>query len=320
MSTDIEGHQLNLSATTFRGLVPPVITPLTPDREVDTASLERLVDRLIDAGVDGLFALGSSGETVLLPDAARDLVLEVVIKTADGRVPVMAGAIEPGTARVVERAQQAQRLGAQAVVTTAPFYALVGPHEIERHFRAVGDAVDVPLVAYDIPVCVRQKLSNDVLLRLGKDGVIVGVKDSSGDDVAFRQLLVDLDDAGLGGFAAFTGHEVLVDSMLLAGASGSVPGLANVDPDGYVRLHRAAATGDLEAARTEQERLTRLFRIVDAADPATSAGMTRGAGAFKTALQVLGVISANAISLPLRPLDASETARIREILESVGLT
>lgn len=95
------------------------------------------------------------------------------------------------------------------------------------------------------PVCVRHKLPNDLLLRLGQDRVIAGVKDSSGDDVAFRQLLVELHDAGLEDFAAFTGHEVMVDSMLLAGASGSVPGLANVDPDGYVRLHRATGTGDV---------------------------------------------------------------------------
>lgn len=308
-----------MTTPTFRGLVPPVITPLTPDLEVDTASLERVVDRMLDAGVDGLFALGSSGETVLLTDAQRDLALEVVVKTADGRVPVLAGAIEPATARTVERARAAERLGAAAVVMTAPFYVIVGPTEIERHFRSVHAAVDLPLFAYDIPACVHTKLSNDLVVRLATDGVIVGTKDSSGDDIGFRQLLRQLDTAGVEGFASLTGHEVMVDSMLLAGAAGSVPGLANVDPAGYVRLHAAVAAGDLAAARTEQERLTDLFRIVDAADPATSAGMTRGAGSFKTALHVLGVISSNAISLPLRSLDEAESSRIRTILESAGL-
>ncbi|ADU47475.1 dihydrodipicolinate synthase family protein [Intrasporangium calvum] len=307
------------TATPFHGLVPPVVTPLGEDLTVDVASLERLVARMIDAGVDGLFALGSSGETVLLDDAQRDLALEVIVKTADGRVPVIAGAIEPGTARSVQRARAAERLGAQAVVATAPFYVIVGPHEIERHFRSVAAAVDVPLFAYDIPVCVHSKLSNDLVLRLAHDGVIAGVKDSSGDDVGFRQLLVQVAAEGLSDFATLTGHEVMVDSMLLAGASGSVPGLANVDPAGYARLHAAVAAGDVAAARAEQERLIQLFRIVDAADPATSAGMTRGAGSFKTALHVLGVIDSNAISLPLRALDDAESGRVREVLESVGL-
>lgn len=303
----------------FHGLVPPVITPLTADREVDTDSLERLVDRLLRGGVDGLFALGSSGETVLLTDEQRDTALEVIVKTVDGAVPVMAGAIEPATSRTIARARAAERLGAQAVVTTAPFYVIIGPTETERHFRAIEQAIDIPLLAYDIPVCVHSKLASDLVVRLAQDGIIAGIKDSSGDDIGFRRLLVQLHEAGLDDFAAFTGHEAMVDSMLFAGATGSVPGLANVDPAGYARLHQAVAAGDAAAARAEQERLIKLFRIVDAADPATSAGMTRGAGSFKTALRELGVIASNAISLPLRPLDPTESARVRRILDDAGL-
>lgn len=127
------------------------------------------------------------------------------------------------------------------------------------------------------------------------------------------------DDPALGAFSALTGHELVVDAMMLAGAAGSVPGLANVDPAGYVRLHAACEAGDWAAARTEQERLARLFRIVTAADPATTFGSTRGVGSFKTALALLGVIDSNAVSLPMRPLDDAETARVRSHLEQAGL-
>lgn len=303
----------------YAGVVPPVVTPLHADGTVDRPSLERLVGHLLDAGVHGLFALGSSGETVYLTDAERDAALGVVVKTAAGQVPVIAGCIEPATPRVVERARVAAELGADALVTTAPFYTLVGPCEVERHFRAVHAVTDLPLLAYDIPVCVHHKLSVDLQVRLARDGVITGVKDSSGDDVAFRQLLVEVADAGLDSFSALTGHEVVVDAMMLAGATGVVPGLANVDPAGYVRLHRACVAGDWTAARTEQERLTRLFRIVGAADPATSFGSTRGVGSFKTALALLGLIDSNAVSLPMRPLDDAETARVRSHLAQAGL-
>ena len=304
----------------FAGVVPPTITPLTEDGVVDVASLERVVERILRAGAHGIFALGSSGETVFLTDAQRDQALEVIVKTVAGHVPVIAGCIEPTTPRVVERVHAAKRLGADAVVTTAPFYAIVGPHEVERHFRAVHAASELPLLAYDIPVCVHTKLSVPVLTRLLADGVIVGVKDSSGDDVGFRQLLLSVaDHAPDAQFSALTGHEVVVDAMMLAGATGSVPGLGNVDPEGYVRLHEACVSGDWATAHREQDRLTRLFRIVDAADPATAAGATRGVGAFKTALQLLGVIASNVVSLPMRRLDAPETARVRAELETAGL-
>jgi 4-hydroxy-tetrahydrodipicolinate synthase len=300
----------------FAGVVPPIVTPLTAERTVDAASLERLVEHLLAAGVDGIFALGSSGETVFLSDEQRDRALEVIVKTVGGAVPVLAGCIEPSTQRVIDRTAAAVRLGVEAVVTTAPFYAIVGPHEIERHFRAIAAAVPVPVFAYDIPVCVHTKLSVQLLTRLAADGVLAGVKDSSGDDVAFRQLCLAV---GGTGFRLLTGHEVVVDAMMLAGASGSVPGLANVDPAGYVRLHRACVAGDWETARREQDRLTRLFRIVDAADPMTSAGATRGVGAFKTALTLLGIIESNAVSLPLRPLDEHEAVRVRAELDHAGL-
>ncbi|MFG1912152.1 dihydrodipicolinate synthase family protein [Kribbella sp. NPDC048928] len=300
----------------FAGVVPPIVTPLTAERTVDAASLERLVEHLLSAGVDGVFALGSSGETVFLSDDQRDRALEVIVKTVGGAVPVLAGCIEPSTQRVIDRTAAAVRLGVEAVVTTAPFYAIVGPHEIERHFRAIAAAVPVPVFAYDIPVCVHTKLSVELLTRLAADGVLAGVKDSSGDDVAFRQLCLAVQDAD---FSLLTGHEVVVDAMMLAGASGSVPGLANVDPAGYVRLHQACVAGDWETARREQDRLTRLFRIVDAADPATSAGATRGVGAFKTALTMLGIIESNAVSLPLRPLDEQEAVRVRTQLDHAGL-
>ena len=182
-------------------------------------------------------------------------------------------------------------------------------------------AVELPLLAYDIPVCVHSKLSVDLLTRLAVDGVLAGVKDSSGDDVAFRQLAL-----------AIAEH---APDARLQPADRPRGGGRRDDARGRLRL--GARTGQrgpgrLRAAAPrlrdrrlgppparEQDRLTRLFRIVDAADPATSAGATRGVGAFKTALALLGVIDSNAVSLPLRPLDADEAGRVRTQLELAGL-
>lgn len=308
---------MSTETTTFSGIVPPIVTPLTLEGEVDTTSLERLLSLQIEAGVDGLFVLGSSGEVGYLTDAQRAQVVQTVIGHVGGQVPVLVGVNDMTTNRVIAVAEQAREAGADAIVATAPFYAITDAAETATHFRSIHAAVDLPLFAYDVPVRVHSKLSPAMLVELGREGVIAGVKDSSGDDVSFRMLLRQ--SAGLENFAVFTGHEVVVDGCLLMGASGAVPGLANVDPHGYVRLWRAAQAGDWGAAKAEQDRLTDLFSIVEAPTPGRVSAGAAGLGAFKTALALRGVITGNTMCAPMLSLDESETATIKVVLEQAGL-
>jgi len=302
--------------TRYRGIIPPVITPRTESGLIDLESLQRVTSHLLDGGVDGLFILGSSGEVPYLTHEERDLVASTVIEANNGRVPVLAGANEQTTARVVAEAGRLADLGVDALVVTAPFYALSNQVEVGTHFRTIKERIDLPVFAYDVPVRTHVKLSVDVVRELAGDGVLAGVKDSSGDDAAFR--LLTLATENLPEFRVFTGHEVVVDGALLGGAHGAVPGLANVDPAGYGRLYAAAAEGDWARARREQDRLARLFGIVEVTEAGVSAGAA-GLGAFKTALQLLGVIASNRMSEPMRSLGAVETARIRGLLEASGL-
>jgi 4-hydroxy-tetrahydrodipicolinate synthase len=308
---------MSTETTTFSGIVPPIVTPLTLEGEVDTTSLERLLSLQIEAGVDGLFVLGSSGEVGYLTDAQRAQVVQTAIGHVGGQVPVLVGVNDMTTNRVIAVAEQAREAGADAIVATAPLYAITDAAETATHFRSIHAAVDLPLFAYDVPVRVHSKLSPAMLVELGREGVIAGVKDSSGDDVSFRMLLRQ--SAGLENFAVFTGHEVVVDGCLLMGASGAVPGLANVDPHGYVRLWRAAQAGDWAAAKAEQDRLTDLFSIVEAPTPGRVSAGAAGLGAFKTALALRGVITGNTMCAPMLSLDESETATIKVVLEQAGL-
>ena len=308
---------MSTETTTFSGIVPPIVTPLTLEGEVDTTSLERLLSLQIEAGVDGLFVLGSSGEVGYLTDAQRAQVVQTAIGHVGGQVPVLVGVNDMTTNRVIAVAEQAREAGADAIVATAPFYAITDAAETATHFRSIHAAVDLPLFAYDVPVRVHSKLNPAMLVELGREGVIAGVKDSSGDDVSFRMLLRQ--SAELENFAVFTGHEVVVDGCLLMGASGAVPGLANVDPHGYVRLWRAAQAGDWAAAKAEQDRLTDLFSIVEAPTPGRVSAGAAGLGAFKTALALRGVITGNTMCAPMLSLDESETATIKVVLEQAGL-
>jgi 4-hydroxy-tetrahydrodipicolinate synthase len=302
-------------------VVPPLVTPLTPEYDVDTASLARLVGHQLSAGVRGVFVLGTSGEGTFLTDNQRRSVLETVVAEVSGQVPVLAGAIDTSTARAGEHVAAALKVGVDAVVATAPFYAATHPAEIERHFtRLATVAGETPLFAYDIPSRVSgTKLPAGLLIELGRQGVLAGVKDSSGQETSLRRLVLDRATAGVPGFAIMTGSEVTVDSALSFGVDGVVPGLGNVDPAGYVRIFDAVAAGDRDAARQEQDRLFRLFEIVEAADRSRMGASSAALGAFKAALFLLGVIACPLTAYPSIPLDDDELARVRAPLERAGL-
>lgn len=304
----------------LHGIIPPVCTPLTSALDVDVLSLERLIDFLVSGGVDGLFVLGSTSEVAYLPDRHRQQVLEVAVARAAGQVPVLAGVIDMTTLRVLDHAETARKAGADGIVVTAPFYTRTHPAEIEAHFRAVAAGCDLPVYAYDLPVSVHSKLSADLLLRLARDGVIAGVKDSSGDDGGLRRLaLAKRSTPALASFSVLTGAELTVDTAFRMGSDGVVPGLGNVDPAGYSRLYAHCLAGGWDAAAAEQERLFRLFEMVDVGDPARMGRSSAALGAFKAALHLRGVIDCPITAPPQIPLNDKEIARIRELLGAAGL-
>lgn len=303
----------------LRGVVPPVCTPLTAEWEVDVPSLQRLVDFLIDGGVNGLFALGSTSEVAFLPDQHRQRVLETVVERTAGRVPVLAGAIDMTSLRVLDHARVAEKAGCDGLVVTAPFYTRTHPAEIERHFRVVADGCDLPVYAYDLPVSVHSKLDGDMLVRLASDGVLAGVKDSSGDDGGLRRLVLAARREAPTSFSVLTGSELTVDTALRMGAHGVVPGLGNVDPHGYVRLYRHCVDGDWDAAAAEQERLIELFGLVDAGEATRMGRGSSALGAFKTALRQRGVIDSGMTAPPQTPLDDTEAQQVAFRLRAAGL-
>ena len=300
----------------FSGVVPPVVTPDTPDHQLDVVSFERSINRLIEAGVDGLFFLGSSGEVVFATDERRDQIVREAVRIVDHRVPVLVGIIDTETERVLEHGRRALALGADALVATAPFYALGGPADVEEHFRILHQELDAPLFAYDIPVCVHTKLPWKMLARLGAEGVLAGVKDSSGDDVSFRYLVQENEKNGHP-LTLLTGHEIVVDGALLSGADGSVPGLANVEPEGYVRMWKAAQEGNWAEVKREQDRLNEISHIFDVTSGVQGYGA--GVGAFKCALNLMGIFDSDQMPRPVKPLDGQNREAIKQILIANGL-
>lgn len=306
----------NYDLSKFSGVIPPVIIPLKEDRELDLVAYERSLNRMIEAGVNALFVMGSSGEVAFVTDEQRKEILVETLAIVDKRVPVMVGIIDIETNRVIEQAKRVSKYDVDALVATAPFYALGGPYENERHFRQIRQATDLPLFAYDLPVSVHTKLSEDMLVRLGKEGVLQGVKDSSGDDVMFRWLLIENRDAGHP-MQLLTGHEVVVDGALLGGADGSVPGLANVDPHSYVEQWKAAQEEDWEKVAKIQDHLARLMMMTRKIT--ATVGFGAGVGSFKTALWQMGIFNTNQMREPVQALVDDDVASIVSVLKAENM-
>ncbi|NIH87715.1 dihydrodipicolinate synthase family protein [Amycolatopsis granulosa] len=305
--------------TRFTGIIPPLCTPFRDDFTIDVDSLRRHLDVQLDAGVHGVFVLGSSSEVAFLPDRQRRVVIETTVEHVGGRVPVLAGCIDMTTLRVAEHVRVAEEAGADALVITAPYYTRTHVAEIEQHFRLLHTRATLPIFAYDIPMAVHTKLDREMVLRLAADGVLAGIKDSSGDEAGFGALVLGRRERGLSDFAVFTGSELVVDLALQMGADGAVPGLANVDPRGYVSIWDSVRAGELAAARREQERLLRLFDITCAAPPERMGRGSAGLGAFKAAMKMRGFIDNPVMAPPQLPLNDEELLRIKGTLTEAGL-
>lgn len=301
---------------TLHGIIPPLCTPLLPDGELDPASARRLVEFQISAGVHGLFVLGSTGEQAALSAEQRAAMLETTIAANAGRVPILAGIFDTSTRRCIENARMAQAAGAEALVLAPTYYYRAGQHELLDLFRAVRSAVDLPLLAYDVPGAVNVKLDAATVTTLAEEGVICGIKDSSGVVEGFREVLMRTRHLP---FRAFTGSELIVDACLHMGAHGSVPGLANVFPQAYVDLYTHACAGDWTAASAIQERLLACFRaLITQGDPAYSASAS-ALGGFKMGLKVQGVIAHTTVAAPLHSFTPAEEERVAAVMQRYGL-
>lgn len=306
----------------LRGVVPPVCTPFTADYEVDEKSLRRLINHLIDGGVHGLFVLGSTSEVAYLTDKRRADVIRISLDETAGRVPVVAGAIDMTTLRVNEHVRYAVAAGIDGIVLTAPFYVRTHPEEIVKHFQLVKEACgDIPLYAYDIPVAANGvKLETATVLKLASEGVIAGLKDSSGNDAGIRAVVLGAQKMGLKDFVVLTGSELTVDSALMAGAHGVVPGIGNIDPVGYVKIFDYVAAGNYVAAKAEQERLFEMFGLVDVGAPGRMGRGSSAIGAFKASLKLLGIIEDGRTAPPAISLNADEITAIIPFLKNAGLS
>ena len=230
----------------FHGVHVPVVTPMTANDEVDYEILGKFAEHLIDSGVHGLTPLGSTGEFYALTPDERHDVLKGTIEAAGGRVPVLAGTNASSTQDVVFYSRQAEKLGASGILLAPPYYSLPTLDELYEHFRAVNDAVGIPIMLYNYPARTGVDITPDFVGRLTALKNIQYIKESTGDVTRVSELIQRFE----GRIGVFCGCDTISLESFVLGAIGWVGGIANVLPKTHVKLYNMVSVqGDIPAAR-----------------------------------------------------------------------
>jgi len=291
----------------LRGVLVALASPMTRDGDVDQPGTTRLLAHVLEGGVHGVLALGSTGETASLDTKARRALLESVVRAVDGRVPVLCGVAQTQLSVVREEIQAAAGLGADAALVTPPFYYPTDQEGVLAFYRQVAEGAPLPILVYNIPQFTKVQVEPATVATLARDGVIHGIKDSSRDFEYFEAVRFATRD--LHAFRVFTGSDTMLLASLAVGGHGTICGAGNIAPGLVVRIYDAYVRGDLDAARRSQEELYDLV-------------MTVRHGVFplaiKSALHMLGV-SDPWSAPPARKLDERREAKLRQHMHRLGL-
>jgi 4-hydroxy-tetrahydrodipicolinate synthase len=304
---------IRVSAGALHGIIAAVPTPLDGRGNVDEPALRRIVNRLVSAGMNGLWVLGSGSEFACLDPDQQERVLFTVTAQAAGRIPVIAGTGACSTSMACEAARRAESAGADAIFVIPPYYFSCSPSELNDHFLATADACSLPVVLYNNPWNTRTPLPLDLIASLAANPRFMGIKDSSADwDNLLRILNAVPRD---GSFAVLQGNELALGPGILMGADGSVIALPVIAPELCLRIYRAARQGNVALVRELQSQVADLFQIyVDAERSPDSAFLS----SQKAALELLGLCSRR-VSRPYRDANDADMRRVELLLQKHNL-
>jgi 4-hydroxy-tetrahydrodipicolinate synthase len=242
----------------LEGVYTALVTPMADDGALDEKALRRLVDFQVEAGVAGLVPVGTTGESPTLDGEECKRVIRITVEQARGRVPVIAGAGSNCTAEAVEYARDAREVGADATLQVAPYYNKPTSNGFLGHFRAIADAVDLPMVIYNIAGRTGKNVDNPTMLELAKHRRIVAVKEASGDIAQMMDIIAKKPPT----FSVLSGDDNLVFPLMALGGTGVISVASNIVPDRMVKLVKAALAGEWDAARKMHYELLPLFKAI----------------------------------------------------------
>ena len=291
----------------IQGSIVALVTPMHPDGSLDVAAYRRLIDWHIAQGTDAIVAVGTTGESPTVSVDEHCELMRVAVEQSAGRIPIIAGAGGNSTAEAIELTQYAKSVGADAVLSVVPYYNKPTQEGLYRHFKAIAEGCDIPVILYNVPGRTVADLANDTVVRLTSVPGIVGIKDATGDIGRGIMLIAALHARA--DFAVYSGDDASAVALMLMGGVGSISVSANIAPRALHELCKAAIAGDAKAARNWHHKTLPLHRMQ---------GIEPNPIPTKWAMHHMGLIE-EGLRLPLVPLSAALHDVVRSALVQSGV-
>ncbi len=285
----------------YHGIIPPIITPVLEDGSVDEKGFRALLERCVQGGLHGIFVCGTNGETMQLTQKERERAIRIAIEQVAGRIPVVCGAMDSSTNRVIDNIKAIEQLGGKCVAVTSIFYARhCSQEESVRHFEAISKATDLDILIYNMPSMTGLNMSASTVIRIGEMEHVKGYKDSSPSYGAFMTVMEHFRATE---FSCLQGITAQAVSAMLMGADGYVPALAPLFPEIFVGSYEAAKSGNIPLA-------IEYNRLIQETSKILSVGTNMTASA-KYAISTLGLTDKRVL-MPQDPIREEDEEKIRK--------
>lgn len=303
--------------TNFRsplsGIIPPLVTPLLGNDTLDVASLENLIEHLIEGGVHGLFILGTTGEEQSLSYRLRKEMIHETCRINAGRLPVLVCVTDTSIVESVNLANIAADCGASAVVSAAPYYFATGQPELAEFYEDMIPQLPLPLFLYNMPSHVKVNFSPATIRRIAENEKVVGFKDSSANLPYFQSVMYTMKDRP--DFSMLMGPEEVTGECVMLGANGGINGGANMFPELYVSMYNAAKDGNLKEVWRLQQIIMQISTTIYSVGKHGSSYLK----GLKCSCSLLGVIKDDFVAAPFHKFNEPERRKIQEALDRLPI-
>jgi len=248
-----------MNSEKIKGIIPPLVTPLTNNLDLDKEALNKLIEHVVSGGVSGVFLLGSCGENASLTNDIRRQVINTAVRIVSGRVPILVNITAPSHKESFQMADYGYEQGAEYVILAPPFYYNMNQAELINYVEMIADQVPVPLILYNAPQYTKTGFDPESVIKLSKHDNIVGIKDSSGNMMFIHELLGSINDHR---FSILVGPELFLGEGVLNGCDGGIIGGANIFPELYVKIYETALKRDIKKMLQLQEWIRKIQKNI----------------------------------------------------------